>query len=78
VVSDLKPLHDTRHAALPGLFTEQGSLQFLVAHAAGDVGAHIIPARRQTSGTLTGQPAQAVRKNSLYSYYLSAKCQEWI
>jgi hypothetical protein len=58
-VSDLQPLHDTRHAALPGLFAEQGSLQFLVAHAAGDAGARIIPARRQASGTLTGHPAQA-------------------
>ena len=59
-VSDLQPLHHTRHAALPGLFAEQGSLQFLVAHAAGDAGARIIPVRRQASGMLTGQPAQAV------------------
>jgi hypothetical protein len=76
-VSGLQPLHNTRHAALPGLFAEQGSLQFLVAYAAGDAGARIIPARRQASGTLTGQHAQAVRGNSVYSNYLSAKCQEW-
>jgi hypothetical protein len=39
-------------------------LQFLVAHAAGGAGARNIPARRQASGMLTGQPAQAVREKA--------------
>jgi hypothetical protein len=56
------------------VFRRARQFAILVAHAAGDAGARIIPARRQASGTLTGQPAQAAscsQQQSLFKLFVS-------